>query len=335
MTTPTGARGSGRPPHPGTPEARPGLFALPAASEPPPGVDYTQVLTGPGKRPTTLVGGVVVAALAFMVIVPAVVQVVILGPGFLLRGRPQGSFTAYTTSALGFAYPEGMLAAHLTLAGLIPVTLFLVRYLHQRRPVWLTSVQPGMRWRYLVIVALVALVVLNGFYWLGSGHQSFQYAPKPGWIGWIALIVLTAPLQAAGEEYLFRGYLTQVLGSFVRSKWLAVAGSSLLFALAHGVGQNWPLFVSRLGFGALMGVLVVVTGGLEAAIAAHAVNNVCTFVYATMGPGGAASAMAMTSVTWSEAAWNLTAYAVIGLMAWTIGSALRVARTTPPGGSAR
>ena len=56
--------------------------------------------------------------------------------------------------------------------------------------------------------------------------------------------------------------------------------SSVVFALLHGT-QNLPLFVDRLAFGLLAAVLVWRTGGLEAGIAAHVINNV--FAYSVAG----------------------------------------------------
>ena len=88
------------------------------------------------------------------------------------------------------------------------------------------------------------------------------------------VILLTSPLQAAAEEIFFRGYLMQALGSLVAKPWFGVVASALVFALLHGT-QNLPLFVDRLAFGLLAGLLVWRTGGLEAGIAAHVVNNVC------------------------------------------------------------
>ena len=43
--------------------------------------------------------------------------------------------------------------------------------------------------------------------------------------------------------------------------------------LAHGLGQSVPVFIDRLAFGLVAGVLVIVTGGLEAGIAMHVLNN--------------------------------------------------------------
>ena len=54
---------------------------------------------------------------------------------------------------------------------------------------------------------------------------------------------------------------------------LAVLVPSVLFALAHGFGQSWPVFFDRFAFGVVAGILVIRTGGLEAAIAMHVLNN--------------------------------------------------------------
>ena len=52
--------------------------------------------------------------------------------------------------------------------------------------------------------------------------------------------------------------------------------TAVLFALAHGV-QNFPLFFDRLAFGLIAGWLVIRTGGLEAGIALHVLNNFLAF----------------------------------------------------------
>ena len=98
--------------------------------------------------------------------------------------------------------------------------------------------------------------------------------PQPGFWGFLVVIILTSPLQAAAEEIFFRGYLMQALGSLVAQPWFGVVVSAVVFALMHGV-QNPALFLDRLGFGLLAGFLVWRTGGLEAGIGAHVINNIC------------------------------------------------------------
>ena len=293
--------------------------------EPEAAVDYTQVLAGPSQRLMTSMTGLAVIILGFFFVYPMVMGAVD-GLGWILRGQP-GTFQTYWTSAIGFEYPEGMVAANLGLAALTGVAILAVRFLHRRAPVWLSSVQPGLRWRYMLIVAVVAVVVLNTSYWLSDGRVNFHWNPSPNLWVWLVLIVVTAPLQAAGEEYFFRGYLAQLIGSMVRQKWVVVVVSAVAFTALHGT-QNVPLLVDRIAFGAILGALVVLTGGLEAAIAAHAVNNVFAFGYAAMS-GGVAAARSLTEVTWVTAGVNIAAYVVIAAVAYAIGRAMRVATTTP------
>ena len=162
-----------------------------------------------------------------------------------------------------------MLAANLGIATLIPICWVLMAIVHQVRPRWLWSVQAGLRWRYLLICLGVAAVVLNGVVLLSTLVEApARWSPQPGFWGFLVVIILTSPLQAAAEEVFFRGYLMQALGSLVAQPWFGVVVSAVVFALLHGT-QNLPLFLDRLGFGLLAAVLVWRTGGLEAGIAAH------------------------------------------------------------------
>ena len=92
------------------------------------------------------------------------------------------------------------------------------------------------------------------------------------------MILLLTPLQAAGEEYCFRGYLTQAFGGPASGRRAsAVLVPALLFGLAHGIGQSPPVFFDRFAFGLVAGILVIRTGGLEAGIAMHVLNNLLAF----------------------------------------------------------
>ena len=54
-------------------------------------------------------------------------------------------------------------------------------------------------------------------------------------------------------------------------------GPALIFALFHGLSQDWPVFFDRFAFGVVAGILVIRTGGLEAPIAMHVLNNFLAF----------------------------------------------------------
>lgn len=295
--------------------------------DPDPGVSYAGVLR---VEPVTTgalqsLGGVLLAFAGYSLLLPLIAGA-ILGVGWLLRGRP-GAFTEYQTAALGYQHVEGMVASHLAIASMIVFLMFVVRYVHHRNPKWLSSVQPGFRWRYLLACALVAIVGMNAIYWASRVGIGFDFEPGPNAAWWLLVIICFSPLQAAGEEFLFRGYLLQAVGTVGRSPWLAVVASALIFTMMHG-NQNWPLLVDRFGFGLLAGALVLLTGGLEAAIAAHVVNNVFAFGYATLS-GGVAQVRALQESTWTTTGWNLLAYTLVAAVCWLVGRRMRVATRTP------
>ena len=293
--------------------------------EPADGVDYTRTLSGSERPGTMAVTGMAVMLLSIYFVSPAISSAV-NGIGWLLRGKP-GSLSDFEATANGFGYPEGVLASFLAIASFIGIAMLAMRFIHRQSPTWLASVQPGMRWRYLVIVAVVAAVVFNIVYWATSGRTDFHWAPPPNVWVYVVIIVLVGPLQAAGEEYFFRGYLQQLIGAVLTQKWIVVAVSALLFTTTHGT-QNLPLLLDRFVFGALLGALVVMTGGLEAAIAMHAVNNIFAFGYPALS-GTLVAARAVSEVSWGMAGVNILAYVVIAGLAWLIGRAMRVATTTP------
>ena len=157
--------------------------------------------------------------------------------------------------------PATLLGLNLGLGSLILVTWFVMRVVHGMRPRWLTSVVPRMRWKFffaclgLAAVALLAQIVVGSLLPGGNGAgiegkvNDFTTSTALAAI----VVLLTTPLQAAGEEYVFRGYLLQAFGSLSGNKWVAIGGTGVLFALAHGT-QNFPLFFDRLAFGLIAGV---------------------------------------------------------------------------------
>lgn len=304
--------------------------------EPAPHVSYVGVLRIQPVSTSFLqaIGGVLVTLAGYAILLPGIAWA-LLAVTWLLRGRPQ-TFDDYRTASLRYEYVEGMVAAHLAVASLIVLTMFVVRYVHHVHPRWICSVQPGFRWRYLVACCLVALVGLNGVFWISHVGDLPVWNPDHDFVWWTVAIVLTSPLQAAGEEFLFRGYLLQAAGAVARSPWLAVLVSAMVFTAFHG-NQNLPLLVDRFGFALMAGALVHLTGGLEAAIAAHVINNVFAFGYAAAS-GGIARVRGLQVSTWTTTGWNLLAYGLVALASWWVAKRMRVATRTPgleSGGSIR
>lgn len=289
----------------------------------PPGSGLRYPVALRGEDPVKLMMGLSGAFLAFLL--TGLLAQAVLRVSWFLRGQPD--FREYQSLALAYELPDGILASHLGIAGLLLFVLLIHRYWHGRKAIWVISVQPGGRWRYLLICFVVAAAVLNVVMWLMRGGNTAWQASQPDWAIYLALILITSPLQAAAEEFFFRGYLQQAIGSLAGRAWVGVACSSLVFAIFHG-DQNVALFAHRLGFGLIAGTLVWTTGGLEAAIAVHVANNVFAFGYALF-TGGVATLKATSAISWEAACSDLASFAVFGALAWRIGRRMHVATLTP------
>jgi len=158
------------------------------------------------------------------------------------------------------------------------------------RPVGvLSSVALRLRWRWMLAClgpAAVAIVVPLAVQ-LGVGALSGQAlspvtTPPATLAVCLALVVLLVPVQAAAEEVVFRGVLVQALGSWIRWTPLPLVIPQALFVAAHTQYVSWGL-VSVAMFGLTAAWLVWRTGGLEAGIALHTVNNVVSFALLSSG----------------------------------------------------
>lgn len=290
-------------------------------SQPAVGASYPQLLRTTDHTWWKSVAGALLAVSMYFLLSMVVIQSVI-GIGWWLSGRPD-EFAAYYGTAVAFERPVGMLAANLAIAAMIGVCWLLVSSLHGLQPRWLSSVGPRLRWRYLFACLAVAVVVMAAFQFLPAlTGPGLELVPQQGFLGFLIVIVLTSPLQAAAEEYLFRGYLLQAFGSITSTPWFGVVVSALVFAFFHGT-QNLPLFVDRFAFGLVAGALVLKTGGLEAGIAAHVVNNLMAWLLAGL-TSSVAAVRALSSIGWGEALVDVGGFAAFALVAWWVATRLRL-----------
>jgi len=98
----------------------------------------------------------------------------------------------------------------------------------------------------------------------------------PGLLLMVVLLLVLIPFQAAAEEYVFRGYLMQLVGTWLRHPAFAILLPVPLFVLGHGY-DVWGAASVGL-FAVVAAWLTWRTGGLEAAIALHIVNNLMIFL---------------------------------------------------------
>jgi membrane protease YdiL (CAAX protease family) len=278
--------------------------------------------------------GVLIAVMAFFVGASLVYFAVAAGSALFEGGPWADDFT--DNLRFDQVGPEALLGLNLGIASMIPVTWFIMRVVHRMRPRWLASVVPKMRWGFFGIclgIALLALIaqILVGMLLPGgtgddlSGHlNDFTLSAVVSAV----VVVLTTPLQAAGEEYLFRGYLLQAFGSFFRNRWVAILATATLFAIAHG-GQNFPLFFDRFAFGVIAGWLVTRTGGLEAGIALHIFNNFLAFGIA-LTFGDLTATLTVSAVSWWNIVLTVTQSGVYTLLVVLVARKMDLQNVTRP-----
>jgi len=208
---------------------------------------------------------------------------------------------------------------NLTLAALIPASMIATRIAYGRPWGRLCSVTGRLRWGWLLqCMALVAplWVVYLAASWVVFGQEVL---PRPeAWIGLLVVTLLTTPLQAAGEEVAFRGLVVQAVGAWIRSPVVALAVSTAvsaaIFVAAHGSMDVWIwIDIGSLAVAACW--LAWRTGGIEAGIALHVVNNLAV-TFAGILLGGLEESYVDTETTGSPVS------ATMSVVVMTIASAL-------------
>ena len=291
----------------------------------------------------SFLGSVLLLALVFA-IVPALLGLLALVA--LLAGGRSAEEASAVLDVTKQVTPLGLAVVNVVLGSAIASSWFVLWLFHRLKPRWLSSVAPRLRWRFLLaclplaVVALVASVGVSLFLPLSAGEEpigtvnDFTSTTRD----FLLVIALLTPLQAAGEEYVFRGYLTQAFGSLLPwrrvSLVLAVVVPSVLFALAHGLGQSPPVFFDRFAFGVVAGILVIRTGGLEAAIAMHVLNNFLAYGMAlAFGDMTTSLNASGPSSPWMIVATLTQSLVYLGLASW-VARAMGLVATGPPVGGA-
>ncbi|GAB4068965.1 hypothetical protein GCM10028777_29570 [Angustibacter speluncae] len=294
---------------------------------------YPQLLRGPRHRWwRPFVGLAVMVGLLLVLFVLssiAVLVVLVTGDVDLL------SMTGEISPEL-LASPALFTVNNLFLASLVPAAMLAVWAGHGWRPRWVASVVPGIRWRWMLGVTAVCLLVQVAgtlLLWTVDGFPTGTADDQA--VALLLCVLLTTPLQCAGEEYLCRGWLTQAIGSFFSRALLAVlvpaVVTAAVFAGMHSLGaeQNLALFLDRFAFGLLASYLVWRTGGLEAAIAAHTANNLVVMVPAIL-TGTLDDSLAVSDAPWGMVALDVVVMVVVGVLVTVLARFVRAQRVHDP-----
>jgi uncharacterized protein len=246
-----------------------------------------------------------VAALLCIVLCPLAAAVLLgaaAGISGVIKQRPQ-DVLAPTTAILEQYGPIVVAGAAL---------LYGIARFHQRP--WRSLITPDLRLgacrlaigfgvEVMILGGQLALVLaLTGWPWMFS-------VPEP--LGVFVLAVLLIPLQAASEELLFRGYLTQTLGRIVRSRLAVALAVALVFGGLH-LNTYGPLTVPYFLVLSLIFSLVSLRDErLELAIGGHAAMNLFAFLVASAMLGPETPGQGMIGAPQAAMPFNAAAIAVL------------------------
>lgn len=190
-------------------------------------------------------------------------------------------------AAFDLGDPVTLAVVLLSLIPLLPALLLATRIVGAQRVGLLSSVAGRLRWRWMLRCASVAAAVyLVGYLVIFAvsalaGESVTPDLGRPELPVLLILTVLLVPLQSAAEEYVFRGYLTQTIGGWLRHPAFTILLPIPLFVIGHDYELVGMIDVAM--FAAAAGWLTWRTGGLEAAIALHVVNNLSIFGLSAIG----------------------------------------------------
>ena len=166
--------------------------------------------------------------------------------------------------------------------------------LHKRPWKSLITAYPDIRWERFLFGNLLWLGLMIGgeviLYSLNPDNYIFQF-DSTQFVALLIISVLVVPLQAAGEELFFRGYLMQGIGWGTKKPLIALIITSVGFGLLHLANPEMEKYgqefiVVYIIMGLFFGIIALMDDGLELAIGVHTINNIYNAVFVTF-PGSA------------------------------------------------
>ena len=181
----------------------------------------------------------------------------------------------------------------------------------------LSSVEGHLRWQRigrLIVPVFLIFAVGNlaelAIICLLSGEMPAFSLPS---LSYILAILILVPFQSATEEYAYRGFLMQAFGSWIPIAIIPLILQAVIFMGSHTYNV-WGL-ISILVFGLIAGILTLKTGGLEASIVFHAMNNICAFlVSAAVGANAMAAEATILDMALSIALDLIVFFAILHIM---------------------
>ncbi len=178
----------------------------------------------------------------------------------------------------------------LPFAFLLGLLFLLVKYVHHRSILSLTTARPKVDYKRVLfsflMICTFTLVSFGIGYSIDSSEIVFQFNLGKFAVLFLISIILF-PFQIGLEEYLFRGYLMQHIGVLVKNKWFPLILTSVLFGIAHSANPEvgaigfWKMMIFYVGTGLLLGIMTLMDDGLELALGFHLGNNLLASLLVT------------------------------------------------------
>ncbi len=190
---------------------------------------------------------------------------------------------------------------------------FIVRTLHDQPIRALTTARLKIDWGRvwfgfgLVAVYSIALIFID--YYLYPEDYLWNFDPVPFAI-LVIIAIIMVPLQTSVEEYLFRGYLMQGLGTLVKNRWLPLIVTSVIFGGLHFFNPEVTklgniIMIYYIGTGFFLGIITLMDDGLELALGFHAGNNLLTAILVTADWTAFQTNSLLKDISEPQAGWDV------------------------------
>lgn len=186
-----------------------------------------------------------------------------------------------------------------------------VKYIHKRPFMSLVNSERKISWsRFFIGFGVYGGILCLGTlvdYFASNGNYVVSFDPSKFWF-MLPVILIMTPIQTTTEELVFRGYVIQAFGLKIKNGVVLSLISGALFTLPHlgnpeiyasnkmGVFSTICMVLNYFVVGVMLAYITVKTNSLEAAMGAHAVNN----LFAALLVGYPDSALATNTVLCSK-----------------------------------
>lgn len=221
-----------------------------------------------------IVGTLIVLAGIFIGQIPLLAAVV-LERGYDVMTMPQEEVLKVLDSNFTFflmllSFAVGLLAL-----------LYVVKFLHEQPIRSLTTSRKKVDWGRIRfgfgLVAAFTIIVTIAEYLVNPQDFLINFQPVPFAVLLVIAIVMI-PLQTSFEEYLFRGYFMQGLGTLFKNRWIPLIVTSVCFGGLHFANPEVTqmgnlIMIYYIGTGFMLGIMTLMDEGMELALGFHAGNN--------------------------------------------------------------